>query len=390
MILPAWIAVALAALPAVLFLSNLPLYRRLGRPTPATAPAPASLPAISVLIPARNEAATIQSALESVLHAAGSAPLEVVVLDDHSTDATASLVRSASDRDPRIRLIQGQPLAEGWCGKQHACWQLANEARHDLLLFLDADVRLLPDALERLVRHMQQHPQIDLLSGVPHQQTVGLLERLLLPLIHFVLLGFLPMLAARRSRWPAFAAGCGQLFLARRTPYLASGGHRTIRTSLHDGVTLPRAFRNAGHFTDLFDATDIATCRMYRSASEVWQGLAKNATEGMASPAAIVPWSILLLGGQVLPWIVAGVASMGTDAFRLGILAILLSYLPRILATLRFHQSALGALLHPVGILVLMAIQWVALFRQWRGQPMEWRGRSYPPSSTPIGHPPAP
>lgn len=388
MIALAWMAVALAALPAILFISNLALYRRPRRP-PSTRPPTGRLPGISVLIPARNEAGAIEAALDAVLKAAGTAPLEVVILDDHSTDATASLVAVAAERDPRIRLVRGQPLPDGWCGKQHACWQLAHEARHDCLLFLDADVRLRPGALDRLIEHLERHPQSDLVSGVPHQQTVGLLERLLIPLIHFVLLGFLPLIAARRSRWRAFAAGCGQLFLARRASYLASGGHRAIRTSLHDGVTLPRAFRDAGFRTDLFDATDVATCRMYQSSAEVWRGLGKNATEGMASPAAILPWSFLLLGGHVLPWIVAGFAPWGTEAFRLGLLGILLSCLPRILAVFRFHQSGVGALLHPIGILLLLAIQWSALFRHWKGQPMEWRGRTYASSSSvPIGQRP--
>ena len=93
----------------------------------------------------------------------------------------------------------------------------------------------------------------------------------------------------RRSRHPAYGAGCGQLFLARREAYETAGGHAAIRATLHDGVKLPRAFRAAGLRTDLFDATDVASCRMYRNAGEVWRGLAKNATEGLAAPGKIVP-----------------------------------------------------------------------------------------------------
>ncbi len=115
------------------------------------------------------------------------------------------------------------------------------------------------------------------------------LERLVIPLIHFVLLGFLPLARMRASRSPAYAAGCGQLFLARREAYEKMGGHAVIRTSLHDGLTLPAAFRRAGLATDLFDATDVASCRMYHGAGELWRGLAKNATEGIAHPARIGP-----------------------------------------------------------------------------------------------------
>src|SRR5205807_74198 len=118
-----------------------------------------------------------------------------------------------------------------------------------------------------------------LVSGIPRQETGTFFERLLIPLIHFILLGFLPMKRMRSTRKPAYAAGCGQLFLARRMAYDAMGGHAIIRSSLHDGLTLPRAFRRAGFQTDLCDATDLATCRMYCGAGEVWHGLAKNATE---------------------------------------------------------------------------------------------------------------
>ena len=129
----------------------------------------------------------------------------------------------------------------------------------------------------------------DLASGIPHQETVSLLEKLVIPLIHFILLGFLPIRRMRRSRRPSFAAGCGQLFIARAEAYHRCGGHAAIRDTLHDGIKLPRAFRAAGFKTDLFDATDLATCRMYRTAREVWLGLAKNAGEALAAPAMIVP-----------------------------------------------------------------------------------------------------
>jgi hypothetical protein len=226
---------------------------------------------------------------------------------------------------------------------------------------MDADVRLASDALRRMTAFMDG---TDLASGIPHQQTETFLEKLLIPQIHFVLLGFLPMPRMRVSLNPALGAGCGQLFIVSREAYEKSRGHAAIRTTLHDGVKLPRAFRRAGFKTDLFDATDVATCRMYHSAGEVWRGLAKNATEGLGAPATIVPATLLLLAGQVLPALVAW-----------PVLALV--YLPRLIAAWRFRQSWLGAVLHPIGILTLLAIQWIALGRSWLGRPAEWRGRAY-------------
>ncbi|HWH72520.1 MAG TPA: hypothetical protein VNT26_24375, partial [Candidatus Sulfotelmatobacter sp.] len=217
-----------------------------------------------------------------------------------------------------------------------------------------------------------------LASGVPRQQLGTFSERLLLPLIHFVLLGFLPMHLMRWSRWSAFGAGCGQLFIARAEAYRQVGGHARIRTSLHDGIQLPRAFRQAGFRTDLFDATHLAVCRMYQSNAEVWRGLGKNATEGLAAPAAIGPMTLLLLGGQVMPLVLLLCAPwLEIKTVMVTLSAVVLSYLPRLIAARRFRQPLISALLHPVGILALLTIQWLALWRALHHEPAQWKGRSY-------------
>ena len=363
------VALALAAIPAMMLLANLRLYR--------VAPmSSAGVPAISLLIPARNEEASIAAAVESAL-ASQNVTLEVVVLDDHSEDRTAELVRNLAANDPRVRLLAAPDLPPGWCGKQHACHVLAGAARMPLLAFIDADVRLAPDGLARLAA-FQSASDADLVSGVPHQETGTLLEKLLIPLIHFVLLGFLPLARMRRSTHPSYAAGCGQLFLARQKAYDEIGGHAAIRTTLHDGIRLPRAFRAAGKKTDLCDATDLASCRMYRGAAEVWRGLAKNATEGLAAPGMIVPATVLLLGGQVLPFgLLAASVWLSPVEIALAALAVGLAYLPRVVSAVRFRQSALGAAQHPVGVLLLVSIQWYALARRLVGRPATWKGRSY-------------
>jgi hypothetical protein len=376
-------ALALAAIPALLFLWNAPQLRRLRGWRPAGNVSPA---AISVLIPARNEAANIRGALTAAL-ANRDAGFEVVVLDDHSEDGTADIVREFMAEDARVRLETAPPLPPGWCGKQHACHVLAQRARHPLLLFVDADVRLAPDALARLSTFMTRGdgaPPPALASGVPRQLTGTFLEKLLIPLIHFVLLGFLPLWRMRRCTKPAYGAGCGQLFIARADAYHAAGGHAAIRDSLHDGVTLPRAFRRAGFRTDLFDATDLATCRMYHSGGETIAGLMKNAHEGLAAPALIGPWTLLLFGGHVLPWLLLAAAPWWTaTTVKWAALAAVISLLPRLLAAWRFQQSWLGALLHPLGVLLFLGVQWRAFFRRLGGQTPTWKGRSYPAAPAP-------
>lgn len=367
----ALLACMLSCVPAALFLQNLALYR----PLP---PAGLCHRRCSVLIPARNEERNIAAALEAVLRC-DAIDFEVIVLDDGSTDRTAEIVRAYAVRDSRVRLHFSAPLPPGWCGKNHACHQLASLAAHPLLVFLDADVRVTrPDALARLAEFMETG-KVAFASGVPHEETRTLLEQLIIPLIHFVLLGFLPLARMRAGTDPRFAAACGQLIAVRRDAYLQAGGHAAIAATLHDGLNLCRRFREHGFATDLFDATDTFRCRMYHSAAEVWQGFAKNACEALADPRLIVPSTLLLLGGQVLPLCLL-LATPSTTTRLAAAFATIAAFLPRLIAVVRFRQPLPGALLHPVGITIFVAIQWYAFLRSLRGRPSTWKGRAYAPA----------
>ena len=360
-----WIALVLAALPLALALANMRLLR-----APPRAPGRA---AVSVLIPVRNEEDNVAAACAAVLASEG-VEIELVVLDDGSTDRTAAIL--AGIGDDRLVIAAAPPLPPGWSGKQHACQRLSERASHELMVFVDADVRLAPDAVSRMAGFMAQHPAVGLASGFPRQVTRSWAEVLLLPLIHFLLLGFLPMAVMRRSLSPGLGAGCGQLFIARRDAYRAAGGHAAIRASLHDGLTLPRAFRRAGWLTDLFDAGGFARCRMYVNASQVWEGLCKNATEGMAKPGALPIWTAILFGGQVLPLILLIVAPSWPAAAALACGIGL-----RLLLARRFAQPVLSALLHPAGVAGVLLVQWWSLARSLRGGKATWRGRAYPAQS---------
>jgi hypothetical protein len=371
----ALVALVLAILPAALFLLNLLVYRPIANCRP-----PISGP-VSVLIPARNEEQNIRASLQAVLANHG-CDFEIIVLDDHSTDRTAAMVAELARGDDRVRLESAPELPAGWCGKQHACFVLAGLARHPLLVFIDADVRLAPDALTRMAGFIERRGAA-LASGVPRQELGTPGERLLIPLIHFILLGFLPMHAMRRTRLPALSAGCGQLFITRRDAYQQCGGHSMIRDSLHDGLKLPRVFRAAGFATDLFDAADIAACRMYHTNAETWRGLGKNASEGLAAPGTILPMTALLLGGQVMPFVLLAFAPwLSLAGLLLTAAAAATAWLPRLVAARLFRQPLVGALLHPIGVLLLLVIQWSALVRHLAGRPAEWKGRLYTVTET--------
>ena len=338
---------------------------------------------ISVLIPARNEEADIAAALESVLANEG-VEFEVIVLDDHSTDRTADIVAEIAKRDGRVRLASAPPLPSGWCGKQHACFQLAQLAKHEVITFLDADVRLGPVALKRKVGFLRTSG-VSLVSGFPRQETGTLLEKLIVPLIHWLLLSYLPLGRMRQSLLPGMGAGCGQWFLTTAEAYRAVGGHGhpLVRGSLHDGVKLPRAYRMSGLKTDLCDAGADAVCRMYRTNGQVWNGFAKNAREGLGAPGAIWIWTSLLSLGHLLPFaLLATLHPLAPYYSAAVILAVACSLAPRIHAAIRFEQSWIGVLFHPFAILTLLGIQWYATVRSWLGRPVGWKGRTPPTLSS--------
>lgn len=365
----AGLALALALLPALLAAMNLAVLR-------TSAPSRTE-GLVSILIPARNEAAVIEGTVRAALASTGPS-VEVLVGDDHSTDDTAAIVRWLALSDPRLRLVSVPSLPEGWTGKNHACFALAAEARGEHLLFLDADVTLAPVGAAALAAHAVRSGA-DLVSGVPRQVMGSLGERLTVPMIDFLLLGYLPIALMRALPRPSLGAACGQMILIGREAYARTGGHGAIRTSLHDGVRLPRLFREHGLRTDLVAGHALAACRMYRNFAQAWAGFSKNAHEGMATARALPVWTTLLFGGHVLPWLILGLAlALGAGAAAVvAALAALVSLATRAAVTLAVAAPLATVPLHPATVCTALAIQWNVLLRPGRAGRAVWKGRRY-------------
>lgn len=359
----AWASLALATLPAALGLMNLLLLPRLA--TPGAAPAGRL---VSILIPARDEAPNIAPCLAAAL-ASRDVPVEVLVIDDGSRDGTPEIVSRIAAADPRVRLLSAPPLPPGWTGKVHACARLAEAARGTHLLFIDADVRLAPGAAAAMAAHAAA-AGIAMVSGVPRQIIRSLGEALTVPGINFLLLGYLPGGGRAASRRPDLAAACGQLVLCDAGAYRALGGHGAVPGVLHDGLALARRFRAEGHRTEVVDGAPLATCRMYGGFAEAWAGFLKNAREGMATPLGLPIWTVLLAGAHLWPF---ALLPDGPAA-----LAILLMLALRAAITLRAGEPWWTIPLHPLTVLVALAIQWTALARWALGMPPGWKGRAYP------------
>ncbi len=371
------IAAALAAF-TVIVLTNLAAYPRL-RPGPS---APQS---VSVLLPARNEARVIGATVSSLL-ASSTAIDELIVLDDGSTDGTADLARAAAGGDPRLRVITGAPLPEGWLGKNWACHQLSQAARGEYLLFTDADVAWRPGAIEGLIA-LRARLGADLLSVWPTQMTVSWAERLVIPLITFADWAYLPVLAVHHVTWPAwaaaaFSAAIGQCLFFTRDAYARSGGHAAVRDSIIDDVALARRAKSIGLRLRLAEADGLIACRMYHNWPEVRDGFAKNILAGHGGLLPLIGSSVLHGLVYLLPYALAGLTAVGSAPAgapsTLAWLA-LAGWGVALRATTAWTagQRVRDALWLPISVLLMTAIAGRALLWRFRGGPV-WKGRTAP------------
>ncbi|MFG0307238.1 MAG: glycosyltransferase family 2 protein [Phycisphaerales bacterium JB040] len=372
----AWISLAgllLALPPFLLTLRNLSLF----------APPPRADPdddtPVTVAIPARNEESNIADCLGAVL-ASTHPNLEVLVYDDDSTDDTPGILARLEREHTNLRRAPHARLPRGWVGKQHACHRLAQHATGEYILFIDADVRLEPDAVGRALAFAKATDSA-LVSTFPRQIVRSLGELLLVPNIFFILLSYLPLDRMRSTLEPATSAACGQFVLARADAYHASGGHARCRDSMHDGIRLPRLFRRAGFRTDLFDGTSLASVRMYRGPRETWNGFVKNTYEALGSPVLLAVFTVVHLLAQVAPWAILahGVANADPAAAALAGACVLVHLAHRTTLARRFRHPLLLVPLHPMAILALTANQWHSYALTLTGRRV-WRGRPFTPA----------
>ena len=290
---------------------------------------------------------------------------------------------NSPNRSPRAPRNRRSRCRAGWCGKNFACHQLAALARHPLLVFMDADVRISrPDSLARLATFVEQSGAA-LVSGVPREETRGLHGEAHHPAD--------PLRPARFSPAAANAAGpptrASPPRAARSSPSAATPTNAPAATLQSPiACTTPSRSRatsaRTASATDLFDATDTFHCRMYQRAAG---GLARLREERARRPrlaAAHRPIHAAPARRPGPPVLAARVRRIAARA-HLRIIGTAAAFLPRLIAVVRFRQSLLGALLHPLGICALVAIQWFAFFRSLRHRPAVWKGRAYSPAHAP-------
>lgn len=336
-------------------------------------------PLLSVLIPARNEANRITPCLESILHQ-DYPNLEILILDDQSEDATASIVEKTAGEDPRVRLLRGKELPENWMGKCWACHQLYEAAKGDFLVFIDADTRHKPDSLRTALETLTLQ-DADLLSLWPRQISKTWSEILVIPFIQ--ILGVLVLPHWMPGRFRSLGAANGQCMLFRRSAYKKIGGHARIRNHIVDDIALAREIKTQGYKLLNADGSALLTCRMYENFRQTWEGFTKNfrSTCEDSIPAYLFILALqffLLLG----PFLFAAACLLqwlpSTQSLPLLTLQIGLIYVMRIISAVLHRTSLLSALLHPFGQTLFLLIALNSWFRTAHAH-VSWKGRRYRP-----------
>lgn len=373
---------------AVVTVWNLRAMHTLGRPGsqeddpfPAGSTAPVR---VSVLIPARDEEENIGRCVASLLRQ-DYADFEVIVLDDASSDGTAAVVEGLADSSDKVRLVTGRPLPAGWLGKVWGCHQLSQEADGELLLFTDADTWLHPRCLTDAVAELRRQ-SADLLTGLPRQETVSLLERLVIPVISWAMFCLLPVGPAQRVRVPLLSAGIGQFMLFRRVAYTAVGGHAAIRDEVVDDMALARRVKAAGLRWRFVDAVPRVSCRMYRDHRGVVEGLTKNIFPALGGNVLLALVVFAFVGFCYLEPVVLLVgwslgADPGTSVLLWTVACMALSLWSWLVVSRRTRYPAYQALLYPVTIFIVLLIGLRSLVLTSLGR-ATWKGRRLTPDDT--------
>lgn len=364
---------ALIAISAIT-ISNILIFPRLrpGDTAPETA-----RPLVSLMVPARNEATVIGETVRQLV-AQDYPHVEVIVLDDHSDDGTGELARAAAPGDERLHVMAGQPLPAGWMGKNWACHQMMQAARGDILVFTDADVRWSPDALSALVADIER-TGADLYTVWPTQHTQTWAERLTVPLMAVVVLGYLPVIGAHYLPWSVFGAANGQCMAWRRVAYMQVGGHEAVRDNVLEDVTLARMVKKAGLRLRMADGNRLVSCRMYDGWPSVRDGYAKNILAGYGGwvPALLLA-TVFHLVVFLLPWLwlAFGWALPDLPGWPAWPLALIVLGLTVRAVTASFtHQRLPDALGMPLSVLLMTRIALQAIWWHYRhGGPL-WKGR---------------
>lgn len=326
---------------------------------------------VSVIVPARNEEASLGACLESLVAQTG-VRVEIIVVDDGSTDGTREIAQSFTG----VRVLEPTPLPPGWSGKNNALMAGAREARGNWLLFTDADTVHRPGSLARALAEAQQHGAA-LLSYSPEQEVHGLGERAVMPVIFAELASTYPPSRVSDPKSPAAAAN-GQYLLISREAYDVVGGHAAVANDLLEDVALARTVKLSGRKIFFRYGGDAVRTRMYRNFTQLREGWTKNLAllfpwPGRLAVLRLTEFALIVGSAAVaIPKIAAGRWQAGVLASVLGISMFVL-LLKRIR---RAHFAWDASVLSLIGLPLFAYLLLRSKLAHEMGS-VSWKGRSY-------------
>lgn len=348
---------------------------------------PANAPLISCCVPARNEERNIRRCVEGLL-AQNYPNIEVIVLDDRSTDATLEILRELASQDDRLNVISGSELAAGWAGKPHALYQASTAARGDWLCFVDADTFLSPTTLSACyVKAIET--RADMFTIMTFQILGSFWEKTVMPLVMTALsVGFSPRKVNDPERKDAIANG--QFILIKRAVYDAIGGHASVKGNIVEDKAISEQVKWNGYRLIVADGHAVARTRMYTSLPEMWEGWTKNIYLGLSDRAGLL-WLgvfgalIALLAALFLPvwpllgirWMIKCGGWMATTTIVESLLFWAYVIYARTRVARKMEISPWYAFTTPLGAAVFAAMMITSAFRVLTGKGVTWKGRSY-------------
>jgi len=324
-------------------------------------------PLVSVLIPARNEEKIIDRMLYTVMQQSYR-NLEIIVLDDRSEDRTRKIADSITHIERRLRVVSGKELPAGWVGKNWACHQLSLHAKGELLLFVDADVQLAPEAVSSAVAHMQ-NDRLSMLSLFSTQIMKSFGERLVVPLMNWLLLAFLPLRLVADSPNPKFVAANGQFIMIRKDIYDTIGGHETVRDKVVEDMEIARTLKRNGKRVMTLLGGDLVSCRMYTDAGDSVRGFTKNFYAGFNTSKSMFISMLIVLAAVFLGPFIAIVE------YGFFIYPVIFIILNRLCISIVSQQPVLyNILLHPVHMMIMVIIG-IRSVEAYSKRQIVWKGR---------------
>lgn len=366
------VVTALAAAIVVMLAVNLMSIPRLRADRPA---ATGGGPSVSVLVPARNEAATIERCLDALV-AQDYTPLEIIVLDDRSDDDTAARVARFVGRG--VRLLAGEPLPDGWTGKNWACAQLAEAAQGDVLCFVDADTVLDPPTVRAALGELEQSGA-GLVTLLLATERRTLAQGLLLPMVNHALMALFPVWLMHRRRAPRVAVGLGPFMMVRRDAYDDAGGHAQGAADIVDDVTLTRAVKAAGHPVRLANGTEVARTRWYATTGDICRGFSKNAFGALDSNLWVASLTVCVLVPLLCAPFLRVVAGAWTGHVAgEAVVQVLVILAARLITSVQGGDPVWSVPLHPLALAVWgLTLAW-SVGLTITDRTVEWRGRDVP------------